>query len=100
MPVPELLGLGVLIVGVPLNLYVVMMLRRLRQEEPNPVLDVLLVLWVLVLIIAAIFGLIFVNNDTVPPPLDVLSTKIITRSIVLALVTVPAVSLIVAYRRS
>ena len=101
MSLANLLGLLVLVVGVPLNLYVARRLRGLAKANPDAwVLHERARLAVIVLIVVVVFGLIFVNNDTLPPPLSGDVTKLITRAALLILAIVPAVSWLWRYRKS
>lgn len=87
----ELLGLLTLVIGVPLNLLVViLLLTKTRQRPDLLVLRERFVTALLVLLLVAVFGLIFVNNDTIPPWFDTGATKIITRVTMLIVAVVPA----------
>lgn len=88
-----ILGWLVLAIGVPLNLYVVLLLRRRARARRD--LGVLGERYLTALCLGVgvlVFGLIFVNNDQLVPPLSVEVTKIITRSIFFVLAVVPAVA--------
>ena len=101
MTLANVLGLLVLVIGVPLNLYLVFRLHGLAKAHPDAwVLHERARLAVIVLVIVVVFGLIFVNNDTLPPPLNTDSTKLITRAALLTLAIVPAVSWLWRYRKS
>ena len=95
----NLLGLVVLLVGTPLNVIVTVMLWRRSMAHPQlRVLRERAVTASLVLLAVIVFGLIFVNNDTVPPPLPAEVTKWVTRSVLLALAIVPALYWLLLYR--
>lgn len=97
---PELLGLLTLVVGVPLNLVVVSLLLAETRREPGLlVLRERFVTALGVLVMVTIFGLIFVNNDTIPPWFDLSATKIITRATMLSLAIVAAVYWLWLYLR-
>lgn len=98
MTVPAVLAILTLFAGAPLNLYVTLMLRRLHVGHPNPILRVLIAVWMMVTLVAFVFGLIFVNNDLTPPIIAGDVTKIITRGAILALAVVPALWLLWIYR--
>lgn len=94
----NLLGMLVLVLGVPLNAVVVYMLWRRSSAFPRiRVLNERAVTASLLLLAVFVFGLIFVNNDTVPPPLPAEVTKWVTRSVFLLLAVVPAVYWLVLY---
>jgi hypothetical protein len=91
MPLPNILAIAVLLVGVPLNVIVTIMLFRRSREAPTiKVLRERMVVSAVLLLALVVFGLIFLNNDTLPPPFDVTLTKIVTRSAMLLLAVVPA----------
>ena len=95
----NLLGLVVLLVGTPLNVIVTVMLWRRSMRYPElRVLRERAVTASLVLLTVVVFGLIFVNNDTLPPPLDVVITKWVTRVVLLLLAIVPALYWLLLYR--
>lgn len=86
------LALVVLLVGVPLNLYVTLRLWGLHRASPEiKVLRERAIVAVVVLVTVLVFGLIFVNNDRLPPPLSIDATKVITRLVLLALAIIPAI---------
>jgi amino acid transporter len=90
MPFPNLLA-WVVLVAVPLNLVSVLILvLGTRQNPKNRVLRHDAITAVVVLLQVIVFGLIFVNNDTVPPPLPTEWTKLITRLTLAVLAYVPA----------
>lgn len=80
----------VLIVGFPLNVLVTFLLWRAYYHTRSQVLRERSEVAALVLIVVTVFGLIFLNNDTLPPPLDTDATRVITRLAILAIATVPA----------
>jgi hypothetical protein len=97
--IATLLGLLVLVVGVPLNVYVVVRLRQLHRQNPDLlVLRERGIVGTAVLINVVVFGLIFVNNDIVPPILGIDLTKLITRVVVLFMAIVPALYWLRLYR--
>ena len=92
MPPPNvLMAIGVLVIGVPLNVMVVFLLARVSLGTPgSKVLRERLVAALLVLVLTVVFGLIFFNNDTVPPYIETEATKLITRAALLAVAVIPA----------
>jgi len=89
--IPTVLALLTLCVGVPLNLYVTVRLWRLSRAAPHlRVLRERAIAATAVLIVVVIFGLIFANNDLVPPLLAFDSTKFLTRFAMLAVAVLPA----------
>ena len=100
MSLPNLLAIAVLVVGVPLNVIVAWMLWRRYREAPYiRTLRERLIVELAVLLVVVVFGLIFLNNDTLPPPLDLDITKIITRATLLVIAVVPAAYWLWLYRR-
>lgn len=88
-----------LVVGVPLNLYVTVRLWRLLAANPTyQVLRERAIVATFVLILVVVFGIIFVNNDLVPPILNFADTKIVTRLVMLAVAIIPASYWLVLYR--
>lgn len=81
-----------LALGIPLILWLLARLnRRLRQMPGNLMyVDRRNVAWAL-LLLAAVFGPIFLNNDMAVPILDGTTTKLVTRSVVLLVIVVPTV---------
>ena len=101
MTPPTVLSLLVLFIGVPLNLYVTVYLWRLSRSAPRVrVLRLSAVSSTVVLIVVAVYGLLFVNNDFVPPPLAFEDTKLVTRFAMLVLAIIPAAYWLNLYRRS
>jgi hypothetical protein len=97
---PMLLGWLVLVIGVPLNLFVVgMLLRKSRARPDLRVLRERFITAVVILALVLVYGLIFVNNDTIPPPFDLATTKLITRLAMLGLAIVPASIWLWLYRK-
>lgn len=91
MTLPTVLALLVLGIGVPLNLYVTLKLLRLSRASPElKVLRERAVVAVAVLLLIVVFGLIFLNNDLVPPPLSFGDTKLLTRMAMLIVAVGPA----------
>lgn len=98
---PIILGLLVLVIGIPLNLYVTVRLWRLVHSNPElRVLRERAIVATAVLILVIVFGLIFVNNDLIPPPVSFDETKVLTRSAMLATATIPAAYWLWLYRNS
>lgn len=96
----NLLGLLTLLIGVPLNLAVVVMLGSRSRARPELlVLRERFVTALALLVLVLIFGLVFVNNDTIPPWLDLATTKIVTRFTMLVAAVVPAAMWLWIYRR-
>ena len=99
MEFTQWLGLLVLVVGVPLNVVATyLLLRKYREARHLRVLRERVVVAVITTVSVLFFGLVFVNNDQPIPPLDVDTTKWITRSVMLALAVIPAASWILIYR--
>lgn len=97
----ELLGQVVLYVGSPLCLLVAIIMWRNSLSAPRVrVLRHDAVSATVVFIVVITFGLIFVNNDTLPPPLSVVITKWVTRWAMTLLAFVPAVGLLWLLYRS
>ena len=92
MSLPSVLAVLVLLLGVPLNLYVTIRLRRISRENPRiPLVRFQYIVSSLVLLTVVVFGVIFVNNDLPPPPpLGFAETKLFTRGVLLVLSIVPA----------
>ena len=89
----------VLVVGVPLNVYVTLKLRTLSASSPRVrVLRERVLVSATVLLVVAVFGLTFWNNDTVPPVLGLDITKLVTRAAILILAIVPACYWLFIYR--
>lgn len=90
--ISTVLALLVLFVGVPLNVLVtVRCLIRVRQAPHIRVLRERFIAATFVLLGVVVFSLIFLNNDTLPPPFDVGFTKVVTRFAWLVIAIVPAV---------
>lgn len=88
-----------LAVGVPLNVVAALLLLKKSRQAPGlRVLRERFLVAVVTTVVVLFFGLIFVNNDQLVPPLDVDTTKWITRLAILGLATVPAVGFIRLYR--
>lgn len=99
--IPTILGLLVLVVGVPLNLYVTLRLWRLVHESPRiRVLRERAITATVVLVVVVVFGLIFLNNDSVPPVLSSDSTRLLTRTAMLGISIIPAAYWAWLYRQS
>lgn len=101
MSLPNLLALLVLVIGVPLNLLVTWMLWR--QSRAHPDLGVLrerLIASVAVLVLVVVFGLIFLNNDRLPPFLTTDTTRVVTRAVLFVVAVIPAVYWLILYRKS
>ena len=100
MNLPNILAVLVLVVGVPLNALVTLMLWRRSQAYPwIRVLRERLIAETCVLVLTIVFGLIFLNNDTLPPPLDTDVTRIVTRAVLLGVAVIPALYWLWLYRR-
>lgn len=90
----------VLVIGVPLNALVTVLLFRAWLANPGiRVLRDRLIAALAVLGLVLVFGLVFVNNDTLPPPLDLATTKLVTRLTILAIAVIPACAWLLLYRR-
>jgi hypothetical protein len=100
MTLPNILATAVVLFAVPLNWYVTARLLWLSRGSPG--------LWVLrahafvslsLAVIVTVFALIFINNDMVVSMMDFETTKIITRSAMLAL-SIPGLYWLWLVRRS
>lgn len=90
---PELIGQLVLFVCFPLCAVVtILMWRAYHSGIVSKVLRRDLQVMAIITLGVFVFGLIFVNNDQPIPPLDVLTTKYITRYVWLGLGTIPALT--------
>jgi len=99
MSLPTIFAIVVLLVGIPLNLYVTLRLWQLSQRSPElKVLRERAVVALAVLLVVIVFGLIFANNDLVPPPLSFDATKLFTRFAMLVVSIVPATYWLWLYR--
>jgi hypothetical protein len=88
---PTILGILTLLIGVPLNLYVAARLWRLSRKTPGvSVLRERAIVAAGVLLVVVVYGLIFANNDLVPPIVAFDTTKFLTRGAMLLLAVVPA----------
>lgn len=97
---PNVIALMVLVIGVPLNVAVTLLLWRTYHQAPrNMVLRERFIAEVMVLALVVVFGFIFLNNDTLPPPLDTDVTKLVTRLMLLTIAVVPAVYWLYLYRK-
>lgn len=91
MGLPNILAIAVLMVGIPLNALVTVMLWRASRTDPDIlVLRERLIAAAAVLVLVITFGLIFLNNDALPPWLTTDVTKLVTRFVLLAVAVVPA----------
>lgn len=91
MSLPNLLAIAVLVIGVPLNFLVTTLLWRYSRDNPRiRVLRDRFIVALGVLVLTVVFSLIFLNNDTLPPPLDTDVTKLVTRTVVLGVAVIPA----------
>lgn len=91
MSLTSVLALITLLVGVPLNLYVTVKLWRLSTAAPEiRVLRERAIVATAVLLVVLVFGLIFLNNDLVPPFVSFQDTKILTRLVMLTVALVPS----------
>lgn len=96
----NILAVLVLVVGVPLNLLVTVLLWRRSHDNPRIlVLRERLIVEVGVLLLTIVFGLIFLNNDSLPPPLSTEITKLVTRAVLLGVAVIPALYWLWLYRR-
>ena len=100
MNLPNVLAVLVLVVGIPLNALVTVLLWRRSHAHPRiRVLRERLITEEAILVLVIVFGLIFLNNDTLPPPLDTDVTKIVTRLVLLGVAVIPALYWLWLYRR-
>lgn len=99
MDLAHVLAVLVLFVGVPLNVLVTYMLWKRSQMAPDlKVLRERFIVATAVLVMVFVFGLIFLNNDHLPPFLTTDVTKVITRFVMLGIAVVPATYWLVLYR--
>lgn len=88
-----------LLVGVPLNVLASYLLFRQWRRAPHlRVLKERFIFAVAVTFLVALFAVVFVNNDQVPPPINLASTKILTRAAMLTVALVGAVGWLRLYR--
>jgi hypothetical protein len=100
MELTEWLGLLTLVIGVPLNVAATLLLLRKSREAPHlRVLRERFLVAVVTTVAVLLFGLIFVNNDQTVPPLDLETTKWITRLAMLGLAVIPAAGWILVWRK-
>ena len=101
MTLSEFLGVLPLFIGVPLNLFVTVILLRSVLERPRLwVLFERLVTAVFVLLLTVSFAIVFRNNDLDVPFLDREVARIWTRAAIDAVAIVPALFLLwLNYRR-
>ncbi len=91
MTIPTALAVLTLVVGVPLNLLVTRRLWILaRADVANLALRDRAIIASAVLILVVVFGLIFLNNDLIPPIVSFVDTKLLTRTVMLIVAIVPA----------
>lgn len=102
MTLADVLAVLTLLVGVPLNLYVRLKLRRLWLDSKprNKVIHERETVSRALLLLAIVFGLVFLNNDLDVPILSGEATKIITRLVLDIVVIVPASYWLWIYRRA
>lgn len=99
MDLAHITALLVLAIGVPLNVIVVTLLWQKSNAAPHlQVLRERFIVAGAVLVLVIVFGLIFLNNDRLPPFLTTDVTRLITRSVVLAIAVVPATYWLLLYR--
>ena len=99
MSIPTILAVITIVVGVPLNLFVTLKLWELARAAPHVrALRERAIVATAVLLIVVVFGLIFLNNDLVPPILAFDSTKFLTRSAMLLIAVGPASYWLWVYR--
>jgi hypothetical protein len=88
-----------LLVGVPINVMaMVLLFKKWRLAPQLRVLRERFIVSVVSTVAVLFFALIFVNNDQLVPPLDVDTTKLITRSVMLGLAVIPALGWLFIYR--
>lgn len=91
MTFTTILAILTLVVGVPLNAYVTRRLWMLSRARPDIlVLRERAIAATAVLILVLVFGLIFLNNDLIPPIVSFVDTKLLTRGVMLFVAVVPA----------
>ena len=99
MSITAILAAIVLVVGIPLNAYVTVKLWRLALAEKQlGVLRDRAIVATTVLFVVVVFGLLFVNNDLLPPPIDFPTTKFISRTALLIVALGPAAYWLRIYR--
>jgi len=92
LQIANLLAIAVLFIGAPLNWYVTWRLWQLHRVNPEiRVLRERGIVATVVSLTVTLFGLIFLNNDALPPPFSIEVTKILTRFAMLMIAVVPAV---------
>jgi hypothetical protein len=98
--VSDVLAMLVVVVAVPLNWTVVALLWRLHRQAPEVrVLRERGIVATALAIIVTIFALVFLNNDLDVPLLDFESTKLVTRTAILAASVIPALYWLSIYWR-
>lgn len=100
MAVPDLSVLlaYLVIIAVPAHWIVVGALWRLLRARPdNLVLRDRFLVAVFLASLVTMFGLVFINNDIIPPPFTVDQTRVVTRTMVL-LSIVPSLYWLWLYR--
>jgi hypothetical protein len=91
MDLAAVLALLVIFVALPLNIGVAALLWGLHLKHPH--IEVLRERGIVassMAVIVAVFALVFLNNDLASPVLDFNTTKLVTRTAILAASTVPA----------
>lgn len=90
---PEFIADLVLLVGVPLCVLATFELwLTWRSDKTSKVLLRDLQVQFVILLAVFVFGLIFRNNDTLPPPLDTAATKLITRYVILGVALISSLT--------
>lgn len=93
------LAVLVAVVAVPLNWYVTVKLWRLSRTRPAlRVLRERAIVAFALALIATGFALVVLNNEQAPPPLNLDSTKIVSRTLILATSVIPALWWLRLYR--
>jgi hypothetical protein len=98
--VADVMAVLVVVVAMPLNWTVVALLWRLHRQAPEVrVLRERGIVATALAIIVTVFALVFLNNDLDVPLLDFESTKLVTRSAILAASIIPALYWLSIYWR-
>lgn len=96
--IPAVLAYAVVLFALPVNWYVAYRLWRLSRSSPElRVLADRAIAAFFLAVIVSVFAVVFINNDIIPPPMDVYTTRILTRGAILSLV-VPALYWLYLYR--
>lgn len=100
MPSVPVILAWLVIVAVPVHWIVFGALWRLVRKQPHNLVlrDRFLVAGFLAIVVT-LFGLVFINNDIIPPPFTPPQTMVVTRTAILLLI-VPSLYWLWLYRKS